>query len=118
MAKTKFQSGDLCRVVHFLQPKRTKAKGGEMEWTETDCIKAWVYKEDTINRQIKEDWTAEQVVAVGQTVFVARWPKTKQVLETWLVVDKFTGINYTIEGITEVERKAFRMFHCVRKDNL
>lgn len=118
MAKTKFQAGDLCRVVHFLQPKRTKNNSGEMEWTDVGCIKAWAYKEDTINRQIKEDFEAEQIVAVGQTVFVARYNKTREVKETWLALDKFTGVRYTIEGITEVGRKDFRMYHCIRKDNL
>lgn len=117
--KTKFQAGDLNRVVQFLRPKRTKNNNsGEMEWTETDCIKAWAWKEDTINRQIKEDLVAEQVVASGQTVFVARWAKTCEVLETWLVSDGFTKIRYTIEGITEVGKSQFRMFHCIRKDNL
>lgn len=116
--KTKFQAGDLSRVVHFLRPKRTKNNhSGEMEWTETGCIKAWAYKEDTINRQIKEDMVAEQIVASGQTVFVTRWTATTEVLEDWLAADKFSGTRYTIEGITELN-KQWRVFHCMRKDNL
>lgn len=116
--KTSYQSGDLNRHLQFLMPKRTKNNhSGEMEWTETGCIKAWAYKEDTINRQIKEDMVAEQIVASGQTVFVTRWGKTREVLETWLVADKFAGTRYTIEGITELD-KQWRVFHCVRKDNL
>lgn len=117
--KTKYQAGDLNRVVQFLMPKRTKnTHSGEMEWTETGAIKAWAYKEDTINRQIKEDMVAEQIVASGQTVFVARWSKTQSVDETWLAADKFAGTRYTIEGVTELGKNQWRVFHCVRKDNL
>lgn len=117
--KTKFQAGDLNRVVRFLRPLYTENNNStENEWTETDCIKAWAYKEDTINRQIKEDMVGEQIVATGQTVFVARWHKTQEVDETWLAEDKFAETRYTIEGVTELGKNQWRVFHCMRKDNL
>lgn len=115
--KTSYQSGDLDRRIILIDPMLApQNEYGEFEINGKGCKQVWACKEDTINRQMKEDMIGEQIVAHGQTTFVMRY--CGSVEETWLVAERRTGIRYTIEGKTELGRNQWTVLHCVRKDNL
>jgi len=114
--KTSYQSGDLDRRIILIDPTVARDEYGGFEITGKGCLHVWACKEDTINRQMKEDMIGEQIVAHGQTVFVIRY--RANIDETWLVAEARTNLRYTIEGKTELGRGQWTVLHCVRKDNL
>ena len=114
--KTRYQPGDLDRVIILVDPTVARDEYGGFSITGNSCVRVWACKEDTVNRQMKEDMVAEQIVAHGQTVFVIRYKK--YIDETWTIVDPATDLKYTIEGKTEIGRHQWTALHCMRKDNL